>query len=122
MIGWIKSLLGLGGEQLSPQEAMNRIDKGALLVDVRELHEFKDAHAPVAYSLPLGRIRAEGAAAINTLRLPDDATEILLVCQSGMRSRMAQAALSKDGRHRYLNVTGGMSAWAAAGLPVVRGK
>lgn len=37
-----------------------------------------------------------------------------------MRSRIAQSSLAKDARRRYVNVDGGMAAWAASGLPIVR--
>jgi rhodanese-related sulfurtransferase len=68
--------------------------------------------------LPLGLIRANGSAAVDGLGLPENAAEVLLICHSGMRSRMAQGILSADTRRRYVNVSGGMSAWAAQGLPV----
>ena len=79
--------------------------------------------APGAVPLPLGRIRAQGAAAIDALGVvATDASEILLVCHSGMRSRTARAVLASDARRRYVNVSGGMAAWAAAGLPMIQGR
>ena len=122
MIGWLKGLFGAGGEDIGPQEAVRRINQGAVLVDVREPGEFAGGHAPGAVPLPLGRIRAQGAAAIDALGLVADTPEILLVCHSGMRSRAARAALASDTRRRYVNVSGGMAAWAAAGLPLVNGR
>lgn len=120
MIGLLKSLFGGAGTSVGPQEAEGRINRGAVLVDVREPGEYAAGHAPIALHLPLSRLRSEGVAAIDALRLPADASEVLLVCQSGMRSRIAQGLLSKDARRRYVNVSGGMSAWIAAGLPVTR--
>ena len=122
MIAWLKGLFGAGGEDVGPQEAVRRINQGALLVDVREPGEFAGCQAPGAVSLPLGRIRAQGAAAIDALGPEADAQEILLVCHSGMRSRAARAALAADTRRRYVNVSGGMSAWAAAGLPLIQAR
>jgi len=52
-----------------------------------------------------------------SLDLPDAPRELLLICHSGMRSRIAQAALAGHPRVRCVNVAGGMQAWAAAGLP-----
>ena len=117
MIGLLKALLGMGGEQVGPREAVQRINLGAVLVDVREPAA---GHAADAVHLPLGRIRAQGAGALDACSVPEGA-EVLLVCQSGMRSRIAQSSLAKDARRRYVNVDGGMAAWAASGLPVVRG-
>jgi len=45
--------------------------------------------------------------------------EILVVCQSGMRSSQAAGILSKNG-YQVKNVAGGMAAWQRAGLKVVR--
>lgn len=118
MIGWLKSLFGFGGEGIGAQEAMRRIDAGAVLVDVREPHEFASGHAPQAHALPLSQLRRQGLAAIDTLGLPPGTGEVLLICHSGMRSRIAQNALTKDPARRYINVNGGMSAWTAAGVPM----
>lgn len=122
MIGWLKGLFGAGGGDVGPQEAVRRINEGAVLVDVREPGEFASGHVPGAVSLPLGRIRAQGPAAIDGLGRVAEAPEILLVCHSGMRSRAARAALASDTRRRYVNVSGGMVAWAAAGLPLSHGR
>ena len=118
MISLLKSMFAASGERISPQEAVQRINRGAVLVDVRDSAEFQGGHAPAALHLPLGRIRSEGIAAMDALRLPMDTREVLLVCQSGVRSRMAQGLLSKDSGRTYANVDGGMSAWRRHGLPV----
>ena len=120
MIGFIKSLFGMVGEAIGPREAMQRMKHGAVLVDVREIGEYANGHAPAASHVPLGRIRNEGSAALDALQLAPGSGEVLLICQSGMRSRIAQNALSKGARRRYVNVEGGMAAWANSGLPVQR--
>jgi rhodanese-related sulfurtransferase len=121
MIALLKSLFGAGGERIGPQDAVLRLNRGAVLVDVREPGEFAAGHAPGAIHLPLGDIRARAAGAVDALALPDTVQEVLLICRSGMRSRMAQDVLSKDARRRYVNVQGGMGAWVANGLPVAKG-
>jgi rhodanese-related sulfurtransferase len=120
MIGVLKSMFAASGERISPQEAVQRIHRGAVLVDVREPDEFAAGHAPDAIHLPLGRIRAQAVSAVDGLALPDTVEEVLLICRSGMRSRMAQGMLSKDARRRYVNVQGGMTAWTASGLPLAK--
>lgn len=119
MIGLLRALLGLGASGIAPREAMQRMERGAVLVDVREPDEFAAGHAPGATLLPLSRIRGEGATAPDALRLPAAGADILLVCQRGVRSRIALAALAKAG-HRCTHVDGGMAAWTAAGLPLAR--
>ena len=120
MIGWIRHLIA-SGPQIGPAAAVARLNAGAVLVDVREPGEFVSGHVRGALHVPLGRIRAQGVAAIDAL-LPRDTTEVLLVCLSGMRSRLAQSVLTRDTRRAYLNVQGGMAAWTAGGLPLVHGK
>ena len=117
MIALLRALFGGRGGQLAPHEAAARLRAGAVLVDVREAAEFARGHAPGARLLPLSRIRADAAGALATLDLPDTTDELLLICHSGMRSRIAQAALAGHPRVRCVNVAGGMQAWAAAGLP-----
>jgi Rhodanese-related sulfurtransferase len=122
MIGILKALFGPGGEQVGPREAVQRINRGAVLVDVREPGEFAAGHAPDAVHVPLGRIRMQGTAALAAAGVPPGVGEVLLICRSGMRSRIAQNVLSGDGRYRYVNVDGGMAAWIASGLPSSQGR
>ncbi|WP_313253834.1 rhodanese-like domain-containing protein [Stenotrophomonas acidaminiphila] len=117
MIALLRALFGGRGAQLTAHEARARMQRGAVLVDVREPAEFARGHAPGARLLPLSHIRAGVAGALETLDLPDAPHELLLICHSGMRSRIAQAALAGHPRVRCVNVAGGMQAWAAAGLP-----
>lgn len=70
MIGLLKALLGMGGEQVGPREAVQRINLGAVLVDVREPGEFAAGHAADAVHLSLGRIRAQGAGALDACSVP----------------------------------------------------
>ena len=118
MFSKLAKLLGFGLPQIGPQEAVQRLNQGAVLVDVREPGEYASSHAPNAIHLPLARVRAQGSTAIDALALPDAVEDVLLICHSGMRSRIAQSTLSKDPRRRYVNVRGGMVAWASCGLPV----
>lgn len=83
----------------------------AILLDVREDHEWAAGHAPEATHLPMSRISAQAG------RLPAGKT-IVCVCHVGARSAVVAAALNRAG-WQALNLAGGMEAWAAAGLPVV---
>jgi rhodanese-related sulfurtransferase len=95
------------------REAERRQQAGALLIDVREPGEWASGHAPAATLIPLGQLGARLA------DIPRE-REVLLICRSGNRSGMAQQMLARQGYDKALNVTGGMLAWAQAGLPVER--
>ncbi|MFG2231504.1 rhodanese-like domain-containing protein [Streptomyces sp. NPDC048723] len=88
-------------------------DEGAVLLDVRERAEWTAGHAPGAVHAPLSALLA-GAG------LPRDAEgrSLMVICRSGRRSRQAARLLTERGAEA-VDVTGGMNAWAAAGLPVV---
>jgi rhodanese-related sulfurtransferase len=97
--------------EISAAHAQELAAADAILLDVREDHEWVAGHAPQATHMPMSRI-AERAA-----ELPADKT-IVCVCHLGNRSAAVAAALNRAG-WKALNLTGGMEAWADAGLPVI---
>ncbi|MBO9715247.1 MAG: molybdopterin-synthase adenylyltransferase MoeB [Pseudoxanthomonas sp.] len=101
--------------EITPQRARDRQRQGALLVDIRELHERASGQAEGA----LGIAKAELEAS-HGLHLPSPQAEILLICQSGRRSAATAAVLEAVGYTSVHSVSGGTSAWIAAGLPVVK--
>jgi rhodanese-related sulfurtransferase len=86
--------------------------EAVVLLDVRNAQEWEAGHAPAAVWVPLGEL--EGA----RFSLPIN-RRIVCVCKSGARSQRAAAELQNMG-FDAVNMTGGMKAWAAQGLPVVR--
>lgn len=107
---------GMEIREISPAEALARVQAGAVLVDVRGEDERLLGMAGCA----IGVVREELESAPDT-HLPDHDAEILLICQGGRRSMMAAQALQGRGYTRLCSVAGGTVAWEAAGLPMVRG-
>lgn len=99
--------------QLDPRAALLAVQAGAWLVDVREGHEV----ARLAYGvdrvlhLPLSEFERRHP------ELPRDA-DLILACAAGGRSQQALNYLCHLGHARARNLTGGMAAWLAHGLPV----
>ena len=116
MIALLKTLFGFGGEQVSVQQAVQRINAGALLLDVREPGEFNAGHALDAQPLPLDRIRAQRHAALAAAS-PQRRTAADL--PQWRASRLAQNLL---GQRRIAAASTCAAAWpqAAAGLPMSR--
>jgi rhodanese-related sulfurtransferase len=83
-----------------------------VLLDVREADEWEAGHASRAQWVPLGELEAA------RFRLPMN-RRIVCVCRSGVRSARAAESLIAWG-FDAANMEGGMKAWAASGLPVVR--
>jgi rhodanese-related sulfurtransferase len=96
---------------VGPDEAKEAMERGAVLLDVRESHEWKSGHAPKARHIPLSQLSSRAG------ELPRN-REIFVVCRSGSRSARAAKMLGSQ-RGDVANVKGGMSAWARSGLPVV---
>lgn len=81
-----------------------------LLLDVREDDEWQAGHAPGAVHIPLGALPDRLA------ELPADRS-IAVTCKAGGRAAKATELLVGQGRSAR-NVTGGMTAWQQAGLPM----
>jgi DMSO/TMAO reductase YedYZ molybdopterin-dependent catalytic subunit len=86
-------------------------EAGALVLDVREPDEWQAGHVPQARLLPMGQVAGQRG------DLPRDC-RIVVVCRSGGRSAVVAASMRARG-FDAVNLSGGMCAWAAAGLPVV---
>jgi rhodanese-related sulfurtransferase len=82
----------------------------AVIVDVRERHEWKAGHAPGSRNIPLSKLHAR----IGELR---DNQRYIAVCRSGSRSRSAVAQMQRAGLDA-VNLKGGMHSWKRAGLPL----
>lgn len=98
--------------QVNARAARSLLDAGAVLLDVREPDEWQEGHAPDAIFVSMGEVQARRS------ELPRD-KRVVVVCRSGGRSAAVTDALRAQG-HDAVNLTGGMCAWTAAGLPVVR--
>lgn len=96
---------------IAPAEAHRRALAGeVLLLDVREDDEWSAGHAAQAVHVALSRF--------DPAAVPED-LPVVAVCRVGGRSAMAAQALAARGVE-VANLAGGMLAWQALGLPVVR--
>ncbi|MGH2751357.1 MAG: MBL fold metallo-hydrolase [Actinomycetota bacterium] len=101
-------------EEIPVRELKRRLDDSAISVlDVRQPAEWAEGHIAGARFITGAEIPARS----NEL----SATEpVAVVCGSGYRSAVMASLLRARGHERVHNVTGGMSAWRNAGLPVER--
>jgi rhodanese-related sulfurtransferase len=100
---------------ISPARLAALLEAGeALVIDVREPHEFAAGHIAGARNLPLSRF--------DPAALPDpEGRRLVLSCAAGGRSARALAACEAARASVDGHLVGGLGAWASAGLPVVRG-
>lgn len=85
---------------------------GALLLDVREPHEFAVAQVAGSTLIPMRQIPAKLA------ELPAD-QHLLIFCHTGGRSLRVTQFLRANGLPRVSNVAGGIDAWSQLCDPTV---
>ena len=106
----------ISGKGLSPTEAtiwMNR--RKAAVLDLRPDAAFKAGHLPGAKHVPAAEITAR----IEKLKL-DRNNPLILVCETGVSSRKALSEVQKLGFSEVGTLDGGVQAWQAAALPLVK--
>ena len=100
-------------KEVSVAETRDRIDAGAILIDVREDREWQSGHAANAVHLGRGIIERD---IVQTF--PDRSKELILYCGGGYRSALAADNLQKMGYTNVFSMAGGWKAWNDAGSPV----
>jgi molybdopterin/thiamine biosynthesis adenylyltransferase/rhodanese-related sulfurtransferase len=105
-------------EEVDPKDVhelqQNGNGNGAVLVDVREQHEFEAAHLPGAVHVPRGYLesRIEGAVA-------DRSKRVVLYCATGQRSALAAHTLKELlGYEDVASMRGGITLWKDRGYDV----
>lgn len=100
---------------LSPYAATALMNEGsAVLLDIREEKEFKNGHVLNAKNFPMTKLDAR-MHEIDKFKTRD----VVVYCESGMRSSRAIAKLKKNGFEKLHNLQGGLAAWEKANLPTV---
>ena len=93
-----------------------RDGEGPRLLDVRTPGEFRTAHIPGSYNVPLDTLREHHAELLHHL---DE--DVILICRSGARAAQAEQALAEAGLPNLRVLDGGVLAWETAGGPLTRG-
>jgi rhodanese-related sulfurtransferase len=101
-------------EDYDAKQTRDEVAAGALLIDVREQHEWDAGHLPAAKHIPMGEIPNRIA------ELPRN-RKIIFTCRSGNRSGTIKDYMIDE--HGYTDVhnhLGGILAWQVEGLPIVK--
>ncbi len=97
---------------ISTQEAYAMYEKGeAFFLDVREVDEWNEFHAPNTTLIPLGEL------ASRVSEVPKD-RPIVVVCRSGNRSDEGRDILKQAGFTNVTSMDGGLSTWRDLGYPI----
>jgi len=88
------------------------INEGAVLIDVRELDEYRQGSIDGAIFLPRGILEGEIATAV-----PDPETTVVLYCAGGNRSALAARDLAAMGYVDTRSLARGFDGWKSDGHP-----
>ncbi|MCX8063217.1 MAG: rhodanese-like domain-containing protein, partial [Anaerolineales bacterium] len=100
--------------EINVQQAYEKYQQGAFILDVRQPEEWNEGHIPNTTLIPLDQL----AQRVN--EVPRD-REIVVVCRSGNRSREGTRILLENGFKQVSSMAGGVTDWAAKGFPLVKG-
>lgn len=98
---------------LSSAQAVQAINQGARVVDIRDQEQFDAGHIIDAINLPPAELTVQADTKLKK------AKAIVVVCDTGMRSGQAVAALRKSGHENVFNLKGGLTAWRGDNLPII---
>jgi len=122
MDAWIESGHPVeSAPQIDIHDLYHRLSSNGLQVlDVRDKEEWEEGHIAGAHFMPYTSLvpQLDVPARIGELPFSPDQS-IAVVCATGKRSSTAVSVLLREGYRKLYNVVGGMTAWKAAGLPMV---
>ena len=93
-----------GIRTISTAELKIELKKNKQFIDVRTPNEFKGNHIKEFINIPLHDLQKKANGLSKNI-------EVIVICQSGMRSSSATKVLKKLGFENLTNVKGGMSTW-----------
>ncbi len=104
------------GAKLSLLQATQKMNQGKTLVlDVRSEEEFNSGHLANAKNIAVDQLKNR----LSELDRYKNQT-VITVCAAGVRSASAAATLRQAGFEQVFSLEGGMDAWKAQGLPVIK--
>ena len=107
-----------GYKSLKPAELTRMINNGGTIVlDLSGSAEFEKGHIAGSRNVQPTQANASHKLLANAKQTP-----VVLVCRSGTASHTAAKALKKQGFEQVYVLEGGVLAWQAADLPLVKGR
>jgi rhodanese-related sulfurtransferase len=107
-----------GYKSLRPGELTSLINRdNALVVDLSATGDFEKGHIPGSRNVTPSQFDPESKMLSAAKALP-----VVMVCRSGQASGSAAKRLKKAGFENVYSLEGGIAAWQAADLPLVKGR
>jgi rhodanese-related sulfurtransferase len=100
---------------VSPQDAVRLMNQGATVIDVRAADAFAAGHVRGARHLPMEKLGDAGEMLKRFKEKP-----LIVYCDRGISAAAAIRQLAGQGFTKAFNLRGGLNAWRAENLPLVR--
>jgi rhodanese-related sulfurtransferase len=118
ILGWLigaEVLHKLAGiASINPTQALQLInDREALVLDVRDSGEYKKGHIPAAFNIPFASLDSRLCELKKFKGKP-----VILCSPPGISVSKAGSLLKKSGLEPVHHLSGGLSSWLGASLPV----
>lgn len=107
---------GRGSSAISPAEAVQLANGGALVVDVRDTKDFEAGHIIDARHVAPGDVAARAESFKKFKEKP-----VIVYCENGFASAGAARVLRNAGFGKVVTLRGGLSNWRQDNLPLVKG-
>ncbi len=92
-------------------------DQDAVIMDIRDVGDYKEGHIPQARHIPFGALRERLGELAKVKDKP-----MIIYCRNGATSQSACALLKKNGFADVHSLDGGLPTWLDARLPISRKK
>jgi rhodanese-related sulfurtransferase len=102
-------------------KAMVEADPDAIVLDVREPHEWDEGHIPGAVLVPLGQLDlvADPSGPRPNADLTERTSKLIVAqCATGKRSILAADLLQRLGYENVVSMKAGIMGWAREGYPI----
>lgn len=98
-------------KEITPQQAWEMIQHGAMLVDVRDSQRYD-------YSHPQGAFHLTNQSYLKFEELVEFESPIIVSCYHGLSSRNVATFLVEQGYENVYSLIGGFEGWCQADLPI----
>lgn len=104
------------GSTVTPQQLTNLVNnQQGVVIDLRDQAEFRKGHIVDALNIPYAKL-AERSEELEKLR----ERPVILICKLGQYSSAAGKQLQQKGFKHVYRLSGGISEWQAAQLPLIK--
>jgi rhodanese-related sulfurtransferase len=104
------------GATVTPQQLTNLVNQQqGVVIDLRDQAEFRKGHIVDAINIPYAKLAERSGELDNLQERP-----VILVCKLGQYSSAAGKQLLEKGFKQVYRLSGGISEWQAAQLPLIK--